>query len=111
MQQAQAEQMQQAQLGQTFLGSGYIPQQQLMAATQPAQQLAALQQQAQLQGAGLFGEATMSGLEAQLISEQARANLLGGVGANLLRGSLTAPKQPNVADVAAETLKFMGYGG
>ena len=53
----------------------------------------------------------MSGLEAQLISEQARANLLGGVGANLLRGSLTAPKQPNVADVAAETLKFMGYGG
>ena len=111
MQQAQAEQMQQAQLGQAFLGAGYIPQQQLMAATQPAQQLAALQQQAQLQGAGLFGEATMSGLEAQLISEQARANLLGGIGANLLRGALTPPKQPSVAEQAAETLKFMGYGG
>jgi hypothetical protein len=111
MQQAQAEQMQQAQLGQAFLGSGYIPQQQLMAATQPAQQLAALQQQAQLQGAGLFGEATLSGLEAQLISEQARANLLGGIGANLLRGALTPPKQPSAAEQAAETLKFMGYGG
>lgn len=111
MQQAQAEQMQQAALGQQFLGAGYIPQQQLMAATQPAQQLAALQQQAQLQGAGLFGEATLSGLEAQLISEQARANLLGGIGANLLRGALTPPKQPSTAEQAAEVLKFMGYGG
>jgi hypothetical protein len=89
MQQAQAEQMQQATLGQAFLGAGYVPQQQLMAATQPAQQLAALQQQAQLQGAGLFGEATMSGLEAQLVAEQARANLLGQTGAGLLSGALT----------------------
>ena len=89
MQQAQAEQMQQAALGQQFLGAGYLPQQQLMAATQPAQQLAALQQQAQLQGAGLFGEATMSGLEAQLVAEQARANLLGQTGTGLLQGALT----------------------
>lgn len=93
MQQAQAEQMQQATLGQAFLGAGYVPQQQLMAATQPAQQLAALQQQAQLQGAGLFGEATMSGLEAQLIAEQARANLLGQTGTGLLSGALT-PQAP-----------------
>jgi hypothetical protein len=85
MQQAQAEQMQQAALGQQFLGAGYLPQQQLMAATQPAQQLAALQQQAQLQGAGLFGEATMSGLEAQLVAEQA----LGQTGTGLLQGALT----------------------
>ena len=89
IQQAQAEQMQQAALGQQFLGAGYLPQQQLMAATQPAQQLAALQQQAQLQGAGLFGEATMSGLEAQLVAEQARANLLGQTGTGLLQGALT----------------------
>ena len=94
MQQAQAEQMQQAQLGQAFLGAGYVPQQQLMAATQPAQQLAALQQQAQLQGAGLFGEATMSGLEAQLIAEQARANLLGQTGTGLLSGAFT-PRSPS----------------
>jgi hypothetical protein len=89
MQQAQAEQMQQATLGQQFLGAGYLPQQQLMAATQPSQQLAALQNQLQIQGAGLFGEATMSGLEAQLVAEQARANLLGQTGTGLLQGALT----------------------
>jgi hypothetical protein len=98
MQQAQAEQMQQAALGQQFLGAGYLPQQQLMAATQPAQQLAALQQQAQLQGAGLFGEATMSGLEAQLVAEQARANLLGQTGAGLLQGALT-PRSTGTSDL------------
>jgi hypothetical protein len=108
MQQAQAEQMQQAALGQQFLGSGYIPQQQLMAATQPAQQLAALQQQAQLQGAGLFGEATMSGLEAQLIAEQARANLLGQTGTGLLSGALT-PKAPTY-NVDISPL-IPGFGG
>ena len=108
MQQAQAEQMQQAQLGQAFLGAGYVPQQQLMAATQPAQQLAALQQQAQLQGAGLFGEASMSGLEAQLVAEQARANLLGQTGTGLLSGALT-PKAP-VYNVDLSSL-IPGFGG
>jgi hypothetical protein len=111
MQQAQAEQMQQAALGQQFLGSGYIPQQQLMAATQPAQQLAALQQQAQLQGAGLFGEATMSGLEAQLIAEQARANLLGQTGTGLLQGALT-PRTSNtgLTDAIAGLGALLGRG-
>ena len=108
MQQAQAEQMQQATLGQAFLGAGYVPQQQLMAATQPAQQLAALQQQAQLQGAGLFGEATMSGLEAQLIAEQARANLLGQTGTGLLSGALT-PQAPTY-NVDLSSL-IPGFGG
>ena len=109
MQQAQAEQMQQAQLGQAFLGAGYVPQQQLMAATQPAQQLAALQQQAQLQGAGLFGEATMSGLEAQLIAEQARANLLGQTGTGLLSGALT-PRSTGNADLISTLGSLFGRG-
>lgn len=89
MQQAQAEQMQQAGLGQQFLGAGYIPQAQLLAATQPAQRMAELQQQAQLYGTGLFGETAMSGLESRLLAEQARANLLGGVGSNILAGMFT----------------------
>ena len=103
-QQARQEQMQQAQLGQAFLGAGYVPQTQLLAATQPAQQLAALQQQAQLQGAGLFGEATMSGLEAQLIAEQARANLLGQTGAGLLSGALTPRSTQTSASSMASAL-------
>ena len=112
MQQAQAEQMQQAALGQQFLGAGYLPQQQLLAATQPAQQLAALQQQAQLQGAGLFGEATMSGLEAQLIAEQARANLLGQTGTGLLQGALT-PRTDNsgLAQAISGLGSLLGVGG
>lgn len=107
MQQAQAEQMQQAALGQQFLGSGYLPQQQLMAATQPAQQLAALQNQLQVQGAGLFGEATMSGLEAQLVAEQARANLLGQTGAGLLQGALT-PRSTGTSDLISTLGSLFG---
>lgn len=110
MQQAQAEQMQQAALGQQFLGAGYLPQQQLLAATQPAQQLAALQQQAQLQGAGLFGEATMSGLEAQLVAEQARANLLGQTGAGLLSGALT-PRPSGNSSLISALGSIFGQGG
>ena len=91
MQQAQAEQAQQAGLGQQFLGASYLPQGQLLAATQPAQRMAELQQQAQLYGTGLFGETAMSGLESRLLAEQARANLLGGIGSNVLAG-LFAPQ-------------------
>ena len=89
MQQAQAEQAQQAALGQQFLGSSYIPQAQLLAATQPAQRMAELQQQAQLYGTGLFGETALSGIEARLLAEQARANLLGGIGSGILQGLFT----------------------
>lgn len=109
MQQAQAEQMQQAALGQQFLGAGYIPQQQLIAGIQPGVGQQQLEQQTRQFGAGMFGEATMSGLEAQLIAEQARANLLGGVGANLLSGAMT-PQRSGAAD-ALNILKGLGIFG
>ena len=86
MQQAQAEQAQQAALGQQFLGAGYLPQQQLTAALQPGLIQQELAQQAQQFGTGLFGETALSGIEAQLLQEQARANLLGGIGSNLITG-------------------------
>ena len=98
MQQAQAEQMQQAGLGQQFLGASYLPQAQLLAAAQPAQRMAELQQQAQLYGTGLFGETAMSGIEARLLAEQARANLLGGIGSNILAGMFT-PQVTKSGDV------------
>jgi len=107
-QQARQEQMQQAQLGQTFLGSGYVPQTQLLAATQPSQQLAALQQQAQLEGAGLFGEAAMSGLEARLIAEQARANLLGQIGTGLLSGAFTPQQTSPTASFVGDLVRQFG---
>ena len=98
MQQAQAEQMQQAGLGQQFLGAGYVPQAQLLAAAQPGIQQQQLAQQAQQFGTGLFGETMMSGLEARLLAEQARANLLGGVGSNILAGMFT-PQVNKAGDV------------
>ena len=98
MQQAQAEQMQQAGLGQQFLGASYLPQAQLLAAAQPAQRMAELQQQAQLYGTGLFGETALSGIEARLLAEQARANLLGGIGSNILAGMFT-PQVTKSGDV------------
>ena len=99
MQQAQAEQMQQAGLGQQFLGASYLPQAQLLAATQPAQRMAELQQQAQLYGTGLFGETAMSGIESRLLAEQARANLLGGIGSNILAGLFTPQVNQRTGDV------------
>lgn len=101
MQQAQAEQMQQAGLGQQFLGAGYVPQAQLLAAAQPGIQQQQLAQQAQQFGTGLFGETMMSGLEARLLAEQARANLLGGVGSNILAGMFTPQVNQRTGDVTS----------
>lgn len=89
MQQAQAEQAQQAALGQQFLGASYLPQAQMLNALQPGLAQQQMAQQAQQFGTGLFSETAMSGLEARLIAEQARANLLGGVGSNILSGLMS----------------------
>ena len=97
MQQAQAEQAQQAALGQQFLGAGYLPQQQLVSALQPGLIQQELAQQAQQFGTGLFGETALSGIEAQLLAEQARANLLGGVGSNLITGMMNQQRAASAA--------------
>lgn len=107
-QQARQEQMQQAQLGQQFLGTGYVPQAQLLAATQPSQQLAALQNALQRQGATLFGEAAMGGLESQLIAEQARANLLGNIGSGLLTGAFVPRQTSPIESALGDFLRSLG---
>lgn len=86
MQQAQAEQAQQAALGGQFLGSSYLPQQMLLQGLTPGQTAAAQAQQAQLYGTGLFGEATASGIDALLGSGLGQANLMGEAGTGLLSG-------------------------
>lgn len=89
MQQAQQEQLQQAQLGQSMLGASYMPQAQLLAAQQASQLFPQLQQRGQLSGAGLFGEASMGGLEALLGSGIGQANLMGQLGTSILGGLAT----------------------
>jgi hypothetical protein len=54
---------------------------------------AQLAQQSQLAGAGLFGEASMSGLEALLGSALGQANLMGNVGTGLLSGAISGAGQ------------------
>lgn len=90
-QQAQREQAQQAALGNQYMSLGYMPQNQLLAQLQPGMNAAAQQQQAQLYGAGLFGETSMSGIDALLASNLGRANLIGNAGAGLL-SALFAPE-------------------
>jgi hypothetical protein len=114
MQQAQAEQLQQADIASTFTGLGstlgardlaaqqlqqqlalgnlvgaYAPQNQLLALQQASQLFPQLQQRGQLAGAGMFGEASMGGLEALLGSGLGQANLMGQLGTGLLTGLST----------------------
>ena len=106
MQQAQAEQAQQAALGSQLLGAAYVPQAQMLNVQQAAQLFPQLQQQAQLFGAGQFGETQMTGLEARLIAEQARANLLGTLGSGILGGLFTpvATKTGGVGSLLSDLL-------
>lgn len=79
----------QQQLGMGALAGAYLPQQQLAAALSAGQTAAAQQQQAQLYGAGLFGEARASGIDMLLASALGQANLAGGLGSGLLGGALS----------------------
>jgi hypothetical protein len=88
MQQAQAQQAQQGALGQQFMQSQYMPQAALMQQFQGGMQNAQLNQQGQLTGAGLFGEASMGGLEALLGSGLGQANLMGQLGTGLIQSSI-----------------------
>ena len=111
MEQARAEQLQQANIGSAFAGLGsqlgardlaaqqlqqqiamgnlvgaYAPQNQLLALQEASQLYPQLQQRGQLYGAGMFGEASMGGLEAYLGAGLGQANLLGALGTGLLSG-------------------------
>tara|TARA_E500000318_G_scaffold110358_1_gene125593 strand:- start:831 stop:2048 length:1218 start_codon:yes stop_codon:yes gene_type:complete len=78
----------QQQLAMASLGGSYVPQTQLMQLQQAMQPYQTQAQAGQLFGAGQYGETMMSGLEARLVAEEARANLLGGLGTGLLGGLL-----------------------
>lgn len=113
MQQAQQQQAQQAQLGQAYtglgsqlaardlasragqqqlglgaLGGAYVPQSQMLNVMQASELYPQLAQRGQLMGAQMYGEGMMTGIEAKLLQEQARADLLGDVGSALLGGGL-----------------------
>jgi hypothetical protein len=88
MQQAQAEQVQQAQLGSGMLASGYVPQAQLLGAMAPGMTAAEAARQSQLAQAQSYGETYTTGLEALLQSALGQAGIAGGFGTTLAGGAL-----------------------
>lgn len=86
MQQSLGEQAQQAQLGQQYFGASYLPQTQLTQALQPGMTAAGQRQQANLYGAGLFGDARASGIDVLLGTGLGRANIVGSASTGLLSG-------------------------
>ena len=75
-------------LGMGALAGSYVPQAQLLAAMQGSELYPQLQQRGQLYGSGLFGEASMGGLEAFLGAGLGQANLMGQLGTGLLSGAV-----------------------
>lgn len=95
MQQAQAEQLQQYNIGSGMLGGAYTPQQQLLANLGAGTNLAQLAQGGQLSGVGYLGDLGMAGLDAYLQSQLGAGNLA-GQGLSALAG-LFAPRQTTIS--------------
>jgi len=94
MQQGQAEQMQQANIGSQYMQNQYMPQAALLNAMQPGIQNASLADVGRRQSAGLYADALMGGLETSLGARMGQANLMGNLGAGLISGALT-PSENN----------------
>ena len=88
IQQAQAEQAQDARLGTQLVGAAYLPEAQAQNALQRGLLASQLAQRGQLYGTGLFGEASIAGLDALLGSGIGQAELMGRLGTSLLSGAM-----------------------
>ena len=82
------EQAQAAELGRLFQTGGYLPMTSLLSAYQPGLQGSQLASQMQQTGAGLFGEATMGGINALLASRLGQGTLAGNIGSALAQGTM-----------------------
>lgn len=105
MDQAMREQMQAAELGKQFQAGGYLPMNALISAYSPGLQGAQLASQLQQGGAGLFGEATMGGINALLASRLGQGNLAGQLGqaflGGTLQGMLSQQQEQGASDLGA----------
>lgn len=79
----------QQQIGTGALGAAYLPQAQALNVLQAGLPGAEMAQRGQLQGANLFGQAEMGGLQALLGSGLGQAELFGQLGTGLLSGLVT----------------------
>ena len=88
IQQAQAEQAQDASLGTQLLGAAYLPEAQLQNTFRNALTAAEINRRANQYGTGLFAESSIAGLDALLGSGIGQAELMGRLGTGLLSGSM-----------------------
>ena len=88
IQQAQAEQAQDARLGTQLLGAAYLPEAQLQNTFRNALVAADLNRRANQYGTGLFAESSIAGLDALLGSGIGQAELMGRLGTGLLSGAI-----------------------
>ena len=100
------EQQQQA-LNMALLTGAYLPQAQMLNQINATSLFPQLQQQAQQYGVGNYSEGMMSGIQARLAAETARANLLGQVGTGLLSG-LTQPVSTGSGGVTSLITSLLG---
>ena len=78
--------------------AAFIPEAASLNALQQALAASQLQQRGQLYGAGLFGEASMSGIDALLASGLGQADLIGDVGANVLAAGASSGSSGGLFD-------------
>lgn len=83
LQQAKADQMQNATLGGMFQNASYMPQAQLLNALNPSLNIANMGQTGQIAGQNLATQLGLGGLQGQLNAEVANSNLMGGLFTNL----------------------------
>ena len=76
----------QQQLALQALGGSYLPEQQALGMLGAAAPFVSIADVARRQGAGLFGETAMSGLDAYLAGRLGQANLIGGIVPGVVQG-------------------------
>jgi hypothetical protein len=111
-QQALAEQMQSAQLGQDFMTAGYMPQAQMLNMLSPAINLSNLVGTGQREAAGLMSQLGLGGLGMQSNLEAQRSGLLGDLYSTVAQASTgLADKQWNTGNTYADTALKWLFGG
>jgi len=110
IQQAQAEQAQDARLGTQLLGAGFVPEAQAQNAFRNALIAAELNQRANQLGTGLFAESSIAGLDALLGSGIGQAELMGRLGTGLLGGAIqgAGQGQGGIGDILSGAVSEFG---
>ena len=110
IQQAQAEQAQDARLGTQLLGAAFLPEAQAQNAFRNALTAAEINRRANQFGTGLFAQSSIAGLDALLGSGIGQAELMGRLGTGLLGGAIqgAGQGQGGIGDILSGAVSEFG---